>query len=141
MELLSTPSGSLASERIALARELPEGPVSPECFDADRFALGHFLFEAASFRRAEAFVCSELSTSRPGSSLEALGLDEIGELELKQRAGLWPCLSLALASAAAGTGPSLLVCASRDSNAGALRELAGAAGLEVEIRDCASWTT
>jgi hypothetical protein len=67
--------------------------------------------------------------------VEALGLDEIGTLELMRKSGLRPCLELALTAVATGWGPSLLVCSSRDSNAGFLRDLAAAAGLEVEIRD------
>jgi hypothetical protein len=141
MEFLSSAggvaSGALSSERIALARELPDGPASSGPLGADEFALGHFLFEAAAFRRAEAFVRAELAAAALRGGLDALGLDEIGSLELKRKEGLWPCLDLALASAAAGSGPSLLVCASRDSNAGGLRDLAAAAGLEVEIRDIA----
>jgi hypothetical protein len=135
MEYLSSSSGLLVSERVPLARELVGGgaaqarPESPE----GRFVLGHFLFEAAAFAAASAFVRSALASAERRGGLEILGLDEIGRLELDRGAGLRPCLDLALASAAAGSGPELLVCAARDANASALRDLVQAAGLPVDL--------
>jgi hypothetical protein len=105
-------------------REAGEGPL------ADAFSVGRFAFDPGAFARAWAFI--ERALIRDGDPVEAIGLDEIGKLELARGEGLRPCLDGVLGAMAEGRGPRLLVCAARDGDsADALRDLARAAGLEV----------
>lgn len=134
LELLSSAEGRLVSERFSLMRELKPG----EAPGPGEGSIGRFAFDPGAFARAESFFRGALSET------DILGLDEIGALELARGQGLRPCLDLALdalasggaGSAAAGEPPPrrrLLVCAARDGNVGALRELVEARGLAVSV--------
>jgi hypothetical protein len=113
--------------------------------------VGRFAYDQGAFARAEVFFRGAAGEA------EVLGLDEIGALELARGEGLRPCLDLAMAALAGGgaaVGPTdgdageslrrgrrqrrrrrrcLLVCAARDTNVAALRELAEARGLGVAL--------
>lgn len=139
MELLSSASGRLVSERMDLAVSRAQGLVQGRGAESPlgdgRFVFGRFDFRVASFARAEAFLREELGPSdAEGPAVDVVGLDEIGRLELDLVAGLRPCLDLALRAIEGGGGPSLLVCASRDSNSGALSDIVAALGIEVRVR-------
>ena len=64
--------------------------------------------------------------------VEALGIDEIGRLELLRGEGLMPSLELALAWAAEREGPRVLVCSVREECVVEVRRLAQVAGLMAE---------
>jgi Predicted nucleotide kinase len=101
LELSTNASGSSLPARLPLARE----EASREEVARDALRLGRFRFERAAFAAAESFA-RKAFIGPP--SPEFLFIDEIGRLELDRREGLWPCLDLALASAAMSDGPSLL---------------------------------
>jgi hypothetical protein len=125
LELLSSAEGRLVSERFFLMRELKPG----EAPGPGEGSIGRFAYDPGAFARAESFFRGALSEA------DVLGLDEIGALELARGEGLRPCLDLAL-DAFAGGEPRrrrLLVCAARDGNVGALRELVEARGLAVSV--------
>jgi nucleoside-triphosphatase THEP1 len=129
LELMEGALGALRSERLPLARELSPG----ELPSTGTLTLGRFAFEPESFALAAGFFGRVLA----GPALpEALGLDEIGRLELGLGKGLREALDLCLAAAAGEggrAGPRLLICASRDAFAVELGLLAESRGLAVEL--------
>jgi hypothetical protein len=95
-------------------------------------ALGRFAFDPTAFARAGGFIRAALS--RVDGRVDALGLDEIGALELARGEGLRTCLDLALAAAVRDGGPRLLVLAARiGESADRLRDLARASGLAASV--------
>jgi hypothetical protein len=130
LELLSSSGGKLASELLPLARDSGSGPPPA----SGEFVLGRFAFDLKAFARALSFLRDKLTVSGTGGCPEILGLDEIGRLELDRKAGLWPCLELALAAASRKDGPRLLCCAAREGESSdRLRDLVSSAGLDVAL--------
>jgi nucleoside-triphosphatase THEP1 len=121
MELMKGQGEKLLHERLPLARSRGEGEAPPP----GRLCLGHFVFEAGAFERALGFI-REAASARP--PLDALGLDEIGALELEEGRGLSPALGLALDAACLPEGP-LLFLAAKERIVERLEELAGERGL------------
>jgi nucleoside-triphosphatase THEP1 len=121
MELIAGQGEKLVRERFPLARSLGEGEAPPP----GRLCLGHFVFEAGAFERAFEFI-REAASARP--PLDALGLDEMGALELEGGGGLFPALGLALDAARLPGGPLLLL-AAKERLAKRLRGLAEGRGL------------
>jgi nucleoside-triphosphatase THEP1 len=130
MEYLKASGGRIEAERVDLARELKEGELPiPGCL-----ALGRFVFERGAFAGAERFVRSALEGK---GKAEALGLDEIGRLEMLRGEGLMDCLELALAALAGAAGPRVLVCSAREDSVVELLRMAQEAGLRTETFDAA----
>jgi hypothetical protein len=125
MELVRGQGKKLLRERLPLARSRGEGEAPPP----GSLCLGHFVFEAGTFERALGFI-REAASARP--SLDALGLDEIGALELEGGGGLFPALDLALDAACLPEGPLLLL-AAKARLAERLEELAGERGLSFAL--------
>ena len=124
MEYLSGTGAGLVSERVELARESTPGESSAEGF----LSLGRFIFDRAAFAKAELFI--RAAGEPPGAW--ALGLDEIGRLEMRRGEGLRGCLDLALAATARPGGPRLLLCSAREDCVGEARLMAEASGLGTE---------
>jgi nucleoside-triphosphatase THEP1 len=130
LEFLSSEGGRLVAERIPLAREAKPGEAAPErAASHDHLALGRFIFERSAFARASEFISDSLQS---GETVDVLGLDEIGRLELLRGEGLMPCLNLALAVAATGR-PPLLLCSAREDCAAELAHRARSLGLETRL--------
>lgn len=129
LELLAGAKGNLSARRERLAWESGPG----EQLDGDTLRFGRFCFAAAAFRQAETFICDAV---KEPCGIEALGIDEIGRVELERAAGLKPALDIALESAARPHGP-ILVVAARDDNASALRHYIEAFGIDASLADAA----
>ncbi|MDA8424517.1 MAG: hypothetical protein M0Z80_00130 [Treponema sp.] len=126
MELLRAVGGSLASERRALARERAAGEASA----AGAILHGHYVFEAAVFSWAEAFVRGELGAPRRPV---LVGLDEMGKLELSRGEGLGACLDASLDAMSGDGAPRLLVLTARGLNLPEILKLVGERGLAVAV--------
>ena len=129
MELLAGTGGKLSARRERLAWEAEPG----ERIGDDTLRFGRFCFAASAFRQAETFIRDAV---REPCGIEALGIDEVGRLELERGTGLRKALDLALAAAARPHGP-LLVVSTRDESASALRLYMEAFGIGASIADAA----
>jgi nucleoside-triphosphatase THEP1 len=134
LELLSSCDFSLASELLALARELGPGEGQErEGAARESLILGRYIFDSRAFERAEIFLKSALKGALPGDAApEILGIDEIGHLEMLRHEGLRPCLDGALKALSGSGGPRVLICAVREDCVGELVRLALSIGLDVE---------
>jgi nucleoside-triphosphatase THEP1 len=125
MEFLSGAGGRLVAERVELARELGSGELPAAGF----LELGRFVFDRSAFARAGDFMMKALGAKE---GPEALGIDEIGRLEMLRGEGLADCLERALAAVANEGGARVLLCSAREDCVLELRHLAQASGLRTE---------